>query len=71
MSSLKEVPNEDTIYIAILPILLNCISEAKSIEDIADQLNLKREQILNWVNRAVRENRVRETGNPVKYMRND
>ena len=58
-----------SIYEAALPIILNFLSEPKTLDELTDGLNLVKKQATEWLNRAIVEKAVIKTKSPVKYVK--
>jgi len=58
-----------SIYDAVLPILLNAMTEWKSTKEIAEDLDVRKVQIDDWLNRAVKDGNVDKTNRPIRYRR--
>jgi predicted Rossmann fold nucleotide-binding protein DprA/Smf involved in DNA uptake len=60
----------EDIYELVLPIVLNHLEQPKDAKSLAESLDVRKGQIEDWLNRAVKEGRVRKTKNPVAYVAN-
>lgn len=58
-----------SIYEAVLPIILEFLSEPKTLDELADELNLVKKQAAEWLNYAIETKEVIKTKSPVKYVR--
>jgi len=58
------------IYEAVLPFILNHLEQPKDAKSLAESLDVRKGQIDDWLNRAVKEGKVRKTTNPVAYVAN-
>jgi len=58
------------IYEAVLPFILNHLEQPKDAKALADSLNVRKGQIEDWLNRAVKEGKVSKTKKPVAYVAN-
>jgi predicted Rossmann fold nucleotide-binding protein DprA/Smf involved in DNA uptake len=63
-------PYPKDIYEAVLPFILNHLERPKDAKSLAECLDVRKGQIEDWLNRAVKEGRVRKTKNPVAYVAN-
>ena len=63
-SSLKD------IYEAVLPIILNHLQQPKDAKYLAESLDVRKTQMEDWLNRAVKEGKVRKIKNPLAYVAN-
>ena len=59
------------IYEAVLPLILNHLEQPKDAKSLAECLDVRKGQIEDWLNRAVKEGKVRKTKKPVAYIAND
>ena len=64
-----EEESSQSIYYAVLPILLNTMTEWKSAKEIAKDLDVRKVQIDDWLNRAVKDGIVDKKNRPVSYRR--
>jgi predicted Rossmann fold nucleotide-binding protein DprA/Smf involved in DNA uptake len=58
------------IYEAVLPFILNHLEQAKDAKSLAECLDVRKGQMEDWLNRAVKEGKVRKTTKPVAYVAN-
>lgn len=58
------------IYEAVLPIILNHLEQPKDAKSLAEYLDVRKGQMDDWLNRAVKEARVTKTKKPVAYVAN-
>ncbi|MCA1993550.1 MAG: DNA-protecting protein DprA [Coleofasciculus sp. S288] len=56
------------IYEAVLPFILNHLEQPKDAKSLAECLDVRKGQIEDWLNRAVKEGKVRKTKKPVAYV---
>lgn len=64
----KKIP--DTIYEAILPVLLNRLEGATMSRDkLAESLDVNKTQLNSWLKKAVEEKRVIKLSRPVRYQK--
>jgi predicted Rossmann fold nucleotide-binding protein DprA/Smf involved in DNA uptake len=63
-------PSPKDIYEAVLPFLLNHLEQPKDAKSLAECLDVRKGQIEDWLNRAVKEGKVRKTKKPVAYVAN-
>lgn len=61
---------KDIIYEAVLPIILNHLEQPKDAKSLAECLDVRKGQMDDWLNRAVKEARVTKTKKPVAYVAN-
>jgi predicted Rossmann fold nucleotide-binding protein DprA/Smf involved in DNA uptake len=59
------------IYEAVLPFILNHLEQPKDAKSLAECLDVRKGQVEDWLNRAVKEGKVRKTKKPVAYVAND
>jgi predicted Rossmann fold nucleotide-binding protein DprA/Smf involved in DNA uptake len=64
-------PSPKDIYDAVLPFILNHLEQPKDAKSLAESLDVRKGQIEDWLNRAVKEGKVRKTKKPVAYVAND
>ncbi|GHV34307.1 DNA protecting protein DprA [Synergistales bacterium] len=65
---IQNSPDKDSVYDAILPIILSYLSEPKTPDEISKRFSLVKSQTMNWLKRAVEEKKVRRTKPPIKYF---
>jgi len=58
------------IYEAVLPFILNHLERPTDAKSLAECLDVRKGQIEDWLNRAVKEGKVRKTKKPVAYEAN-
>ncbi|MGL5511263.1 MAG: DNA-processing protein DprA, partial [Microcoleaceae cyanobacterium] len=58
------------IYQAVLPLILNYLQQPINIETLAKQLEVKQGQLKDWLERAVKEGKVKKNNKPVRYVAN-
>jgi predicted Rossmann fold nucleotide-binding protein DprA/Smf involved in DNA uptake len=63
-------PSPKDIYDAVLPFILNHLEQPKDAKSLAESLDVRKGQIDDWLNRAVKEGKVRKTTKPVAYVAN-
>lgn len=63
-------PSPKDIYDAVLPLILNHLEQPKDAKSLAECLDVRKGQIEDWLNRAVKEGKVRKTKKPVAYVAN-
>jgi predicted Rossmann fold nucleotide-binding protein DprA/Smf involved in DNA uptake len=63
-------PSPKDIYEAVLPFILNHLEQPKDAKSLAECLDVRKGQIEDWLNRAVKEGKVRKTKKPVAYVAN-
>jgi predicted Rossmann fold nucleotide-binding protein DprA/Smf involved in DNA uptake len=63
-------PSPKDIYDAVLPFILNHLEQPKDAKSLAESLDVRKGQIEDWLNRAVKEGKVRKTKKPVAYIAN-
>jgi len=63
--------DKDSIYLAVLPMLLEYLDAPKSLDEIIGQFELTKKQTQEWLNRAVKEKVVLKASAPVKYSKAD
>jgi predicted Rossmann fold nucleotide-binding protein DprA/Smf involved in DNA uptake len=59
------------IYEAVLPFILNHLQQPMDAKSLAESLNVRQSQMLDWLDRAVVEGKVRKTNKPVAYVINN
>jgi len=62
--------DNNTVYNAILPILLACANEPMTIGTLAEQLGVLKKQAEIWVKMAVEAKKLKKMSNPVRYIKN-
>ncbi len=65
------VPAARTAYDAVLELLLSFLSEPSTVDELSERLDAKKNQVQDWLNRAMSESRVAKLTRPVRYIRND
>lgn len=72
-SSPKSVPKIkeplDSIYQAVLPVILNNLEYPATIEQLAESLDVAKTQLNSWLKKAVDENKVIKLSQPVRYKK--
>lgn len=72
-SSPKSVPKIeeplDSIYQAVLPVILNNLEHPATIEQLAESLDVAKTQLNSWLKKAVDENKVIKLSQPVRYKK--
>jgi len=63
------MPAADSIYEAVLPVIIGVLDHPKSAADLAGQLDVAKGQLDTWLKRAVYEGRVIKLTRPVRYVR--
>lgn len=63
-------PSPKDIYEAVLPFILNHLEQPKDAISLAESLDVRKGQVEDWLNRAVKEGKVRKTKKPVTYVAN-
>ena len=58
---------KSTAYDVILELLINYLSEPKSVDDLTKQLDVKKSQMQDWLRRAISENKVKKLSRPIRY----
>lgn len=68
-----EAPIEElgsqTVYDAVLPILLKAMQDWKTSQEITEELEVRKVQFNDWIKRAVQEGKVEKKTRPVRYRR--
>ena len=67
----ESIPAPATAYDAVLELLLCSLAEPATITEVTKRLEAKKNQVQDWLNRAVSESRVVKLTRPVRYLRND
>ena len=60
-----------TAYDAVLELLLHSLAEPSTLAEVTERLQAKKNQVQDWLNRAVSESRVVKMTRPVRYLRSD
>ncbi|MFB2921060.1 DNA-processing protein DprA [Aerosakkonema funiforme] len=63
-------PSPKDIYEAVLPFILNHLEQPQDAKSLAECLDVRKGQIEDWLNRAVKDGKVRKTKKPVAYVAN-
>lgn len=58
-----------TIYHAILPVLLNALSDWRKPKDLAIELEVRKAQLDDWLKQALEDNIIEKKSRPVQYRR--
>ena len=58
-----------TAYEAVLPVLLKLLQDWKTPKDLAEELEVRKVQIDDWVRRAIEEGMIEKKNHPVHYRR--
>jgi predicted Rossmann fold nucleotide-binding protein DprA/Smf involved in DNA uptake len=56
-------------YEAVLPVLLKALEDWKTPKDLAEELEVRKVQLDDWIRRAVKENIIEKKSRPVRYRR--
>tara|TARA_R110002049_G_scaffold300016_1_gene490567 strand:- start:6623 stop:7915 length:1293 start_codon:yes stop_codon:yes gene_type:complete len=67
----ESVPAAMTAYDAVLELLLHSLAEPSTLAEVTERLQAKKNQVQDWLNRAVSESRVVKMTRPVRYLRSD
>lgn len=59
----------DRLYQAVLPVILDALSEGKSCDQLAAELNVRKVQLEDWLKLAIKDGKVKKKQNPVRYVR--
>lgn len=69
----KSVPqleeSQDSIYQAVLPVILNKLESPTTIEQLAESLDVVKTQLNSWLKKAIEENKVIKLSRPVRYKK--
>ena len=63
-------PQLKNIYEAALPLILAALEQPQAIDTLAQELNLQKSQLKDWLSRAVDEDKISKTKRPVRYVAN-
>ena len=69
-ATVAEILPQADIYEVVLPVILNNLQQPKDAKSLAECLNVRLSQIQDWLNRAIREGKVRKMRKPVAYVVN-
>ncbi len=58
---------DDAIYNAVLPMILHRLESPKELESLAETLKISKIQLKLWVEKSIREGKVRKLMRPVRY----
>ena len=58
-----------SVFKAVLPVLLNAMSDWQSSKDLAEKLDVRKAQLDDWLKQALEEGRVLKKNKPVRYRR--
>jgi DNA-binding MarR family transcriptional regulator len=65
----SETKPPESIYKAVLPVLLKALGAWKTPGDLAEELNVRKAQLNDWIRRAVDEGLIEKKNRPVRYHR--
>lgn len=71
VSQLKKIENispEESIFKAILPILMHQLSEPLSAEELSVSLNISKSQLYIWLKKAINNGDIKKLYKPVRYV---
>ena len=71
MPLLKSVPRENSIttaFDAVLPLLLEHLKQPRDVKSLASSLDVRTEQVKDWIDIAVEKGQVAKQGKPVRYV---
>ncbi len=57
-----------TAFDAVLPLLLECLKQPRDLKFLADTLDVRNDQIKDWINRAMERGQVAKQGKPIRYV---
>ena len=57
----------ESIYDAVMPILMNAAGEWRSSADLAEALDVRKGQMDAWLKRATEEGKLERMNRPVRY----
>jgi predicted Rossmann fold nucleotide-binding protein DprA/Smf involved in DNA uptake len=58
----------DSVYAAVVPIILSHLHQPHDAKSLAQLLDVRPPQLLDWLDRAVREGRIIKKGRPMRYI---
>jgi predicted Rossmann fold nucleotide-binding protein DprA/Smf involved in DNA uptake len=58
-----------SIYEAVLPVLLDALNDWKSPKEVATSLEIRKNQLDDWLERATGEGRIEKKNRPTRYRR--
>ena len=58
-----------SVYEAVLPLLLSIIVDWQSPKYLAEKLNVRKIQLDDWLKRAIKEDKIEKKARPVQYRR--
>jgi predicted Rossmann fold nucleotide-binding protein DprA/Smf involved in DNA uptake len=58
----------ESIYAAVLPVLIAALDKPLSVEEIASRLDESKAPMQKWLKRAVEEKKIRKLNKPVRYI---
>jgi len=56
------------VYEAALPLILAHLREPHDVKSLAETLNVRAAQLLDWLDRAAQEGKVLKQGRPPRYV---
>ncbi len=56
-----------TAYDMILELLINYLREPKSVDELIKELDVKKSQMQDWLQRAISENKIKKLSRPTRY----
>lgn len=67
----ERIPSKkpQSVYEAVLPLLLSVIVDWQSPKYLAEKLNVRKVQLDDWLNRAIKEDKIEKKARPVQYRR--
>ncbi len=57
-----------TAFDAVLPLLLEHLKQPRDVKSLASSLDVRTDQVKDWINIAVEKGQVTKQGNPVRYV---
>jgi predicted Rossmann fold nucleotide-binding protein DprA/Smf involved in DNA uptake len=58
----------DSVYAAVLPIIISHLNQPHDAKSLAQLLDVRPAQLLDWLDRAVLEGRIMKNGRPIRYI---
>lgn len=65
-----QVPVDELIYLAVMPIIMAELSSPMTPEELSKRLNVSKSQLNAWLNKAVDEKNICKLSHPVRFYRN-
>ncbi len=70
-SPLTNIPQDNpvaTVFDAVLPLMLEHLKQPRDVKSLASSLDVRADQVKDWINIAVEKGQITKQGKPVRYV---